>query len=232
MECNFSEGRILLIDKPKDWTSFDVVAKIRNLIKIYTGQKVKVGHAGTLDPMATGLLILGIGKKTKELNELQNKDKEYIAEIKLGATTPSFDAETPINKVFPVEHLTEKILKQVLTEFIGRQKQVPPSYSAKKVNGKRAYILARQGKDVELKPVEVEFKEIKILSLNLPDSIQLLLRVSKGTYIRAFARDLGIALDTGAFLTSLRRTAIGDFYVNDAITIENFEQYLSNHCSN
>ncbi len=232
MNCNFADGQILLIDKPKGWTSFDVVAKVRNLIKKYTGQKIKVGHAGTLDPMATGLLILGVGKKTKELNNLQNKDKEYIAEITFGATTPSFDAETQIDKIFPVEHLNEEKIKQVLNSFLGIQKQIPPAYSAKKVKGKRAYDLARKGKEVELQPVEVEFKEIRILSLNLPETVKLLLKVSKGTYIRAFARDLGKALDTGAYLTYLQRTAVGAFSIKDAITIEDFEQNLSKNCSN
>ncbi len=232
MNCDFTSGQLLLIDKPKGWTSFDVVAKIRNLIKKYTGQKVKVGHAGTLDPMATGLLILGVGKKTKALNELQLYDKEYIAEVRFGATTPSFDAETPVDKIYPVGHLTEEKVKQILSKFLGKQMQVPPVYSAKRIKGKRAYDLARAGKDVELKPVEVEFKEIKILSLNLPSSVRLLLRVSKGTYIRAFARDLGYELNTGAYLTYLRRTSIGNFFVNDALTIEDFESNLSNFCLN
>ncbi len=231
MNCDFSGGQILLIDKPKDWTSFDVVAKVRNLITKYTGQRVKVGHAGTLDPMATGLLILATGKKTKMLQDLQSLDKEYIATIKFGATTPSFDADTPIDKIYPVEHLTQELIEKTLKQFTGKQLQYPPKYSAKRLKGKRAYDLARKGKDFELKPVEIEIKQIQILSLNLPTELTLKLKVSKGTYIRAFARDLGFKLNTGAYLTFLRRTAIGQYSVNEAITISEFEHFISAQCS-
>ncbi len=224
---DFEKGEILLIDKPQGWTSFDVVAKIRNAIRKYTGKKVKVGHAGTLDPMATGLLIIATGKKTKEINSLQILDKEYIATIKFGATTPSYDAETQPDKFFPTSHLTEKLIEETLKNFLGKQKQIPPKYSAKKIKGKKAYQLARQGKDFEMKPVEVEFKEIEILSLSLPDELTVRLIVSKGTYIRSFAYDLGVKLNTGAYLTALRRTKIGQFSINQAISIEDFLQQLN-----
>ncbi len=231
MNCDFAGGQILLIDKPSGWTSFDVVAKVRNLITKYTGQRVKVGHAGTLDPMATGLLILATGKKTKSLHALQMQDKEYIATIKFGATTPSFDADTQIDKIYPVEHLTQELIEKTLKQFLGKQLQYPPKFSAKRLKGQRAYNLARQGKDVELKPVEIEIKEIQILSLNLPTELTVKLKVSKGTYIRAFARDLGFKLNTGAYLTYLRRTAIGAYNVDDALTIKEFENFVSTHCS-
>ncbi len=223
---DFVNGEILLIDKPKDWTSFDVVAKVRNIIRKHTGIKVKVGHAGTLDPMATGLLILATGKKTKLINQLQNLDKEYIAHIRLGATTPSYDAETPIDKYYPTDHINEQLVIETVQSFLGKQLQVPPKYSAKKIHGKKAYDLARQGKDFQMQPVEIEYKEIEILSLSLPNEIVLRLVVSKGTYIRSFAYDLGKKLDSGAYLTGLRRTRIGDYSVNDAVSIEQFQQII------
>ncbi len=224
---DFEKGEILLIDKPQGWTSFDVVAKIRNAIRKYTGKKIKVGHAGTLDPMATGLLIIATGKKTKEINSLQLLDKEYIATIKLGATTPSDDAETQPDNFYPTKHITEDLIKETLNSFLGKQKQIPPKYSAKKIKGKKAYQLARQGKDFEMKPVEVEFKEIEILSLSLPDELTVRLVVSKGTYIRSFARDLGQNLNSGGYLTALRRTKVGSFSINQAISIEDFLQQLN-----
>ncbi len=223
---DFKQGELLLIDKAKDWTSFDVVAKVRNLIKRFTGEKVKVGHAGTLDPMATGLLILATGKQTKRLNELQNLDKQYIAEITLGATTPSYDAETEIEKIFPKEHITEEKVKEVLKNFVGKQKQMPPAYSAKKIKGKKAYELARKGKEVNLQEVEIEIKNIEIVSLNLPDTITIKVDCSKGTYIRSLAHDIGKALDSGGYLTYLRRTKIGHYKVEESVSIEQFEEIL------
>ncbi len=231
MTCNFSQGQLLLIDKPQGWTSFDVVAKIRNLIKKHTGEKVKVGHAGTLDPLATGLLIIATGKKTKTLNQLQGLDKEYIAEIRFGANTSTYDAESEIIETFPVDHLTENLVKQTILSFLGKQKQIPPRYSAKKIKGKKAYDLARKGEDFKLEPVDVEFKEIDILTMDLPDYVVVRLLVSKGTYIRSFAYDLGKKLGSGAYLSALRRTKTGDFNVNDALTINQFEKNIS-ICSN
>ncbi len=230
MDCDFARGQILLIDKPQGWTSFDVVAKIRNLITKHTGQKVKVGHAGTLDPMATGLLIIATGKSTKKLNELQGLDKEYVATVRLGAETPTYDADSEIVRTFSTGHLTDELVRGAVQAFIGKMMQMPPEFSAKRIKGKRAYELARAGKKVELKPVEVEFKEIEILSLNLPEQLTVRLKVSKGTYIRSFARDLGRKLNTGAYLTGLRRTKIGDYSVDDALTLEQFETLIS-QCS-
>ena len=226
MQYDFARGEILLIDKPQGWTSFDVVAKVRNLISKLHGKRIKVGHAGTLDPMATGLLILATGRKTKMINQLQGLDKEYIATIRLGATTPSYDAETEIEQYYPVAHITAEKVQQAALSFLGKQLQVPPKYSAKKIKGKKAYDLARQGKDFQMQAVEVEYKEIKILSLSLPDEVVIRLVVSKGTYIRSFAFDLGQKLESGAYLTGLRRTRIGNYHVDNAMTIEQFQQLI------
>jgi len=226
MNFNFIEGEILLFDKPKGWSSFDLVRKVRSLISKLYGKKIKVGHAGTLDPMATGLLILATGKKTKILNQLQGLDKEYIATIKIGATTPSYDAETSINNYFPTEHITEEIIIDTAKSFIGKQLQIPPKYSAKKIKGKKAYELVRKGVDFELKPVEIEFKKIEILYISLPNEISFRLLVSKGTYIRSFAYDFGRKLNSGAYLTQLRRIKVGQYNINQAITIEQFKIIL------
>ncbi len=226
MNYDFINGEILLIDKPQGWTSFDVVAKVRNLIKKLYGQRIKVGHTGTLDPMATGLLILATGKKTKLISQLQGLDKEYIAIIHLGATTPSYDAETEIDAYYPTEHLTQDMLERTIYSFLGKQFQTPPKYSAKKIKGKKAYDLARQGKDFQLEPVEVEYKKIQILSLSLPDEVTVKLVVSKGTYIRSFAYDLGKKLDSGAYLSSLRRTRVGKYSVEDALAISQFQKII------
>ncbi len=222
MGYNFIEGEILLIDKPHGWTSFDVVAKVRNQIRRLVGQRVKVGHAGTLDPMATGLLILATGKKTKMINQLQGLDKEYIATILLGATTPSYDAETPVMQTYPTDHITAELVEEKAKSFLGKQLQIPPKYSAKKIKGKKAYDLARQGKDFQMKAIQVEYKEIEILSLSLPHEIIIRLVVSKGTYIRSFAHDLGQKLGSGAYLAGLRRTRIGSYSVEEAMSIEQF----------
>ena len=223
---DFLAGELILIDKFKDWTSFDVVNKIRSQIKYKRNiPKIKVGHAGTLDPLATGLLIVCTGKKTKELYKFQEATKEYITKIKLGETTPSFDLETEVDNKFPVNNIKEEQLINVINSFIGEQEQMPPVYSAKRVNGKRAYKSARKGQPIDLKPVTIEIYNIEIINIELP-VIELKILCSKGTYIRAIARDIGLALNNGAHLIELRRTKIGDFNVEDAITVDKFEKLL------
>ncbi len=229
---DFQKGELLLIDKPKNWTSFDVVNKIKLLIKKYTGNTVKVGHSGTLDPIATGLLLIATGKMTKQLSLYQNLDKEYITKIIFGATTPSYDADTPIDKTYPYEHINNELLSETLKKFIGEQWQLPPAYSAKRIKGQRAYDLIRKGIKPELKQVKINIKKIKILDNQLPKSVILQMLVSKGTYIRAFARDLGKALNSGAYVSELRRTKIGDFSIDDAINIEQFEFLLKQQKNN
>ena len=225
---NFFEGEILLIDKPLEWTSFDVVNKVRNLIRRKYGKKLKVGHAGTLDPLATGLLILCTGKFTKRISEFSGLDKEYTATVTFGATTPSFDKETEINEHFENKHITEDLLKDKLKSFLGEYEQTPPIYSAKKIKGQKAYEFARNGENVKMKRVTVTIKNIELLEHNLPESAKIKLTVSKGTYIRSFAYDLGKSLDSGAYLESLRRTKIGNFDVKDAYTIPEFEEIVKN----
>jgi tRNA pseudouridine55 synthase len=225
---DFKSGTILSFDKPLEWTSFGLVNKVRYLLCRHIGEKkLKVGHAGTLDPLATGVLIICTGKATKQIDTLQAKTKEYIATLQLGATTPSFDLETEVDATYPTAHITEEKVKEALTRFIGRIEQVPPSYSACKVDGKRAYDLARQGKEVELKAKVLVIDEIELLDFN-PTAMQATIRVvcSKGTYIRALARDIGLALESGAHLTALRRTRIGDYRVEDCHTLDTFQQWL------
>lgn len=225
---DFKSGTILSFDKPLEWTSFGLVNKVRYLLCRHIGEKkLKVGHAGTLDPLATGVLIICTGKATKQIDTLQAKTKEYVATLQLGATTPSFDLETEVDATYPTAHITEEKVKEALTRFIGRIEQVPPSYSACKVDGKRAYDLARQGKEVELKAKVLVIDEIELLDFN-PTAMQATIRVvcSKGTYIRALARDIGLALESGAHLTALRRTRIGDYKVEDCHTLDTFQQWL------
>lgn len=214
-----------LIDKPYGWTSFDVVNKVRILYKQYFSEKVKVGHAGTLDPLATGLLIVCIGKDTKKIDKYSVLDKEYIATIDISGSTDSFDLETPIHTNFDYSTITVEQIEKVLKEFIGRQKQIPPSFSAKWLNGKRAYKLARQGLTPELKAHEIIIYQLDLINCSLPE-FQVKIRCSKGTYIRALARDIGKKLTGGAYLTSLRRTAIGNYTTNDAIKMTIFEEKL------
>lgn len=226
---NFEQGEILYIDKPYTWTSFNLVAKIRRLLCEKMGvKKLKVGHAGTLDPLATGVMIICTGRSTKKIEELQSGTKEYVATLKLGATTPSYDLEKPIDATYPTDHITQNLIDKVLPKFVGRIEQVPPAFSACKVNGKRAYDLARKGKDVELKPKILVIDEIKQLSFQ-PEAMELTLRIicSKGTYIRALARDIGQALESGAHLISLRRTQVGPVRVEDCMSIEDFPQWLA-----
>jgi len=220
----YAEGKILLINKPLNWTSFDIVKKVKSkLYYKYKLEKLKVGHAGTLDPLAEGLMIICTGKATKKLNDFQDYDKEYIAKIGIGKTTPSFDLETAFNSEYPVEHVSSEMINDTLKSFLGWQEQVPPAFSAKKINGKKAYEIAREKKEVELKPVMVNFKEIKLLDFSIP-FINVMIKCSKGTYIRSFARDFGQKINSGAYLAGLKRTVIGPFHLNEAINIESFEE--------
>jgi len=223
----FVKGQVILIDKPLNWTSFQVVNKVRWLIrKQYGLKKLKVGHAGTLDPLATGLLILCTGAMTKSIEEFQGQEKKYTGRLKLGATTPSYDLETEINATFKYEHITEEMLHGALPQFTGTILQKPPIFSAIKKDGKRLYSLAREGKTTELPEREITIKEFALSAVELPD-VEFNVRCSKGTYIRSLAHDFGAALDSGAHLTALRRTAIGSYDVAQAISIEQFEGQLS-----
>ena len=222
----FEEGQVLLFDKPLYWTSFDLVNKVRYMIRSsFKLKKIKVGHAGTLDPLASGLMIICTGRATKKIDEFRDLDKEYIATFHLGATTPSFDLETETDNTYPVDHITEEMVREALSGFIGEQKQLPPVYSAKLIAGKRSYEFARQGIHRELEPVTVHFREIELLSCNLPD-ISVRMVCSKGTYVRSFARDLGLALKSGSYLSALERTAIGSFHVTNAYSLENFQKFI------
>lgn len=222
------EGEIFHVDKPLKWTSFDAVKRIRGVLLRRTGQKkLKVGHAGTLDPLATGILVICSGKATKKIDELQAHVKEYIATIQLGATTPSFDLETEIDATYEWEHITRELVDEALNFFIGSIQQIPPAFSACKVDGKRAYKMARKGKEVELKAKELVIDEIEVLEFDAP---RLVIRIvcSKGTYIRALARDIGIALGSGGFLTALRRTQVGNIRIENCYQIEDIINYLEN----
>lgn len=223
---DFIAGEILAFDKPYKWTSFDVVGKVRWLLcHRLNCKKLKVGHTGTLDPLATGVVVVCTGKKTKQINELQNHDKEYVATLQLGATTPSFDLEKPIDATYPTSHINRALIDSVLPSFLGEQWQVPPMFSAVKVDGKRAYELARKGEEVELTPKLLVIDELEVLRFD-PQTMQLEIRVvcSKGTYIRALARDIGVKLGSGAHLIALRRTRVGDIRVEDCM---NFEQFTA-----
>ncbi|HOB85984.1 MAG TPA: tRNA pseudouridine(55) synthase TruB [Bacteroidales bacterium] len=224
--CIFQEGQVLLFDKPLYWTSFDLVNKVRIMIKHAFGLKdLKVGHAGTLDPLATGLMILCTGKSTKKINEFRDLDKEYYATLHFGETTPSFDLETATDQSYPVEHITPLIVQKTLEGFIGEQKQVPPLHSAKLIDGKRAYEYARKGKNLNLEPVNIIIREAELVSFGIPET-KIRMVCSKGTYVRSFARDLGIALKSGCYLSALERSAIGSFKLKNAFSIEKFEKYL------
>jgi tRNA pseudouridine55 synthase len=226
-EFDFLNGEILLINKDKDWTSFDVVNKARSIIrKKLDIKKIKVGHAGTLDPMATGLLVVCTGKMTKKINELQNDNKEYIAQITFGATTPSFDKETEIDNEFDYSDINEDMVEEAIKSFKGKQMQIPPIYSALKINGQRAYQIARKGGDVEMTPREIEIYNIELINYDLPN-IRVKVNCSKGTYIRSLARDLGEKLNNGAYLTGLIRTISGNYKLSDSITINEFEQLVN-----
>ena len=216
-----------MFDKPYKWTSFQVVNKVRWLLcRKFEWKKLKVGHAGTLDPLATGLMVLCTGKATKQIPSLIGFDKEYIAEIKLGETTPSYDLETEVDKTYPTEHITRELLDSVLESFKGEIEQVPPVFSAKQVNGTRAYEFARKGIDLELKPVKVVINKLEVVNFEMP-YVNLIVSCSKGTYIRSLAKDIGEALNSGAHLSGLKRTRVGDYKLTDAISVENFEKMLS-----
>lgn len=231
-DTDFQQGAILLINKPYGWTSFNVVNKIKHLIRKEMGyKKLKVGHAGTLDPLATGLLVICVGKATKLVETFINDDKEYIATFRLGQTTPSFDMETQMNREFPVDHITTELVQSTVNSFLGEQSQVPPLFSAKFVQGKRAYDLARQGVEMELKPVKIIFHELEIIKFELPN-LTLRVRCSKGTYIRSLARDLGVALKSGAYLSDLIRTGSGKFKLSDAKELAAFEKNFRDNVTN
>ena len=225
---DFNAGEIISIDKPYRMSSFGALAHIRFLISKKLGVKrVKTGHAGTLDPLATGVLILCTGKATKRIDELQAHTKEYTATLQLGATTPSFDLEHTVDHTYPTAHITEELIRETLPKFIGEIQQVPPAYSACKINGDRAYKLMRNGMDVPLKAKTLRVDEIEMTSFD-KELMQLSIRVvcGKGTYIRALARDIGEALGSGAFLTALRRTRVGGIRVEDCVTLDDFPEWL------
>ena len=226
---DFEQGEVLAFDKPLRWTSFDLVAKVRyNLCRKLGKKKLKVGHSGTLDPLATGVVIVCTGKKTKLIESLQYDVKEYVATMQLGATTPSYDMEKEVDATYPTEHITRALVDETIPQFLGEQWQVPPMFSAVQINGKRAYELARKGQEVELKPKLLKIDEIEVLSFD-EKAMLLTIRVvcSKGTYIRALARDIGERLHYGAYLTALRRTRVGDTRVEDCLTIERFLEQLN-----
>lgn len=223
---DYKEGQVLLIDKPLTWTSFQAVNKLRWAIrKAYAIKKIKVGHAGTLDPLATGLLVICTGKMTKQINTFQGQEKEYTGTFVVGSTTPSYDLETEIDATFPIDHISEDLIHRTTKQFIGKIEQFPPVFSAIKKDGKRLYEFARAGEAVEIKSREIEISEFEITDINtLENSIELNFRVvcSKGTYIRSLAHDFGKALNSGAHLSVLRRTRIGDFEVKNALSPEDF----------
>lgn len=230
-EAEIKEGLVLYFDKPYTWTSFNLVAKVRYLICRRLGiKKLKVGHAGTLDPLATGVVTICIGKATKRIDELQAHTKEYVTTLQLGATTPSFDLEKPVDATFPTGHITQELIKEALPQFTGHIQQVPPTFSACKVDGHRAYNLARKGTDFELKAKPITIEEIELMDFD-KEHMQLTLRIvcGKGTYIRSLARDLGEALRCGAHLITLRRTQAGDIRAEDCMHIEDFDQWVDTH---
>ncbi|MDD2798420.1 MAG: tRNA pseudouridine(55) synthase TruB [Bacteroidales bacterium] len=225
---DFEKGEVLYFNKPLTWTSFDLVNKVRNRLSKAIGvKKLKVGHAGTLDPLATGVLIVCTGKSTKLIDHFQYQTKEYIAEIELGATTPSFDLESGVDGRFPFEHITRELVEEKLKGFLGSIMQVPPSFSANKINGVRAYELARKGEAVELKAKELVIDEIELLDFSLP-VIKIRVVCSKGTYIRALARDIGLSLQSGGHLISLVRTRIGEVLLTQCMEIEEVDQLCEN----
>ncbi len=232
MDFNFYTGEVILIDKPYTWSSFQAVNKIKHALKKHPSlmvdgvkTKARVGHAGTLDPLATGLLIVCTGKKTKTIDTLMGLEKEYTGTFLLGATTPCFDLEKPVDKTFPTEHITEDMIKKTAVDFTGVIQQVPPIFSAVMINGRRAYELARAGEETEMKSREITIKEFEITAIRMPE-VDFRIVCSKGTYIRSMARDFGLALNSGAHLTALRRTRIGDYHVDDAMTPNDFAEKI------
>lgn len=223
---NFLKGQILAFDKPYRTTSFRLVAQVRRLLTRKLGRRLKVGHAGTLDPLATGVLVVCTGRATKQIEQLQAHTKEYVAELRLGQTTASFDLEHPVDAEYPTEHITEQLVHEALRKFEGDIMQVPPLYSACHADGKRAYELARKGRDVTLPAKPVHVDEIELLELRLPDYMRIRVVCGKGTYIRSLARDIGEALGSGAHLMSLRRTRVGEVRVEDCFQPDRFEAWL------
>lgn len=223
---NFLKGQILAFDKPYRTTSFRLVAQVRRLLTRKLGRRLKVGHAGTLDPLATGVLVVCTGRATKQIEQLQAHTKEYVAELRLGQTTASFDLEHPVDAEYPTEHITEQLVHEALSKFEGDIMQVPPLYSACHADGKRAYELARKGRDVTLPAKPVHVDEIELLELRLPDYMRIRVVCGKGTYIRSLARDIGEALGSGAHLLSLRRTRVGEVRVEDCFQPDRFEAWL------
>ena len=225
---DFIAGEIIPINKPYAWTSFQIVNKVRyHLSRKYGIKRFKVGHAGTLDPLASGVLLLCTGKATKRIEELQTHTKEYVAEITLGATTPSFDMEHPVDATYPYEHITREMVEETLQKFVGDIDQRPPLFSACKVDGKRAYDLARKGSDLELAAKRIRIDAIELLDYDLP-RIKIKVTCGKGTYIRSLARDIGEALQSGGYLSDLVRTRIGEYSLEDCITPESFQEWLEN----
>ena len=226
---DFIAGEVLFFNKPLRWTSFDLVNKFRyKLSRKLKVKKIKVGHAGTLDPLATGVMIVCTGKATKRIDEFQYQTKEYVATLKLGETTPSFDLEKEVDAVYPTEHITRELVERVLQTFIGTIQQVPPVFSACKIEGKRAYELARKGEEVELKSKTLIIDELELLTCDLP-VIKIRVVCSKGTYIRASARDIGVALESGAHLIALERTRIGDVTLDKCMSPEDIDSFLEEH---
>lgn len=226
-EERFKEGQVLFINKPLEWTSFDVVNKIRLSLKRYLGiKKIKVGHAGTLDPLATGMVIVCTGKSTKQIDQFLGMDKQYVADICLGATTPSFDLETEADKHFSWEHITQEMLEKTIANFTGEVDQIPPMFSALKINGRKAYELARQGKEVEMKSRKITISKLNLLEWQ-GQHLKVDVSCSKGTYIRSLARDIGYDLESGGHLTGLIRTRIGPYMLSECMSIEEFEKKLA-----
>lgn len=229
---DFIAGEVLPLYKPYGWTSFQIVSKVRYFLsRHHNVKRFKVGHAGTLDPLATGVLLLCTGKATKRIEELQSHTKEYVADLMLGATTPSFDMEHPVDATYPYEHITREAVLETLKLFIGTIDQRPPLFSACKVDGKRAYKLARDGSDMQLAPKKVQVDEIELVTCELP-KITIRVVCGKGTYIRSLARDIGEALGSGAYLTRLERTRIGDVHIEECINPEDFQQWLEKATNN
>ncbi|MBR5298200.1 MAG: tRNA pseudouridine(55) synthase TruB [Parabacteroides sp.] len=226
---DFIAGEVLFFNKPLRWTSFDLVNEFRyKLSRKLKVKKIKVGHAGTLDPLATGVMIVCTGKATKRIDEFQYQTKEYVATLKLGETTPSFDLEKEVDAVYPTEHITRELVEKVLQSFIGTIQQVPPVFSACKIEGKRAYELARKGEEVELKSKTLVIDELELLTCDLP-IVKIRVVCSKGTYIRALARDIGVALESGAHLIALERTRIGDVTLEKCMSPEDIDSFLDEH---
>lgn len=224
-DVDFPEGYVAVIDKPYEWTSADVVRKIKFQLRKCGYPKIKIGHAGTLDPLATGILLVCIGRATKRVEELQSERKEYVAELMLGATTPSGDMEHEVDNTYPTEHITRRMVEEALLSLSGEREQLPPLYSAKKVQGVRAYEFARAGEEVELKRAKINIYAMELLEWDMP-RIKIRVECSKGTYIRSLAFEIGEALKSGAYLSSLRRTKSGDFTVDEALTLDYFMEKL------